>query len=313
MDYKLHFFSKPHKYLPLIVSFLLLSNYQYAFAESAAEVIFAKGEVYAMNDKANKRDLQKGSAIEQGDVITTKTGYVQLRFTDGGLMSFYDNTEFKVADYHYSNKTDDTEKAFFQFVKGTFRTVVGAIGKERYQVKTNLATIGTRGTEYRASLDKTLQIDVFDGKVLLINQAGTFTVPAGQSALVQDVFSLPQLLNISSGSHLSPNPKNADRQHAPGPPPPGAPGGAPPPPPGSPGPGGALGGVGVPPPNAPPAVLGNFSNSQGLQSAKPPTSLLDNHKPNIGNIEVNVENILNGTLPIDQPLPPPPPPPPLGP
>jgi hypothetical protein len=51
------------------------------------------------------------------------------------LISFYDNTEFKVADYHYANKPDGTEKAFFQFIKGAFRTVVGAIGKERYQVK----------------------------------------------------------------------------------------------------------------------------------------------------------------------------------
>lgn len=278
------------------VLFLLLLSYQNAFAESAANVIFAKGEVYVLNDKHDKRDLQKGSAIEQGDTIITKAGYVQLRFTDGGLISFYDNTEFKVADYHYSNKADGKEKAFFQFVQGAFRTVVGAIGKERYQVKTNLATIGTRGTEYRAVLDKTLQIDVFEGQVLLNNQAGNFIIQAGSSALVQDVFTMPQFLNITPGSHQSSNPKNADHPNASGsssPPPPGAPGGGP------------------PPPNAPPAVLGNFPNSPGLQSAKPPAGLGGHN----ANVEVSVENILNGTLPIDDPklAPPPPLPPPPGP
>ncbi|MEY3808322.1 MAG: hypothetical protein RI893_1298, partial [Pseudomonadota bacterium] len=189
MNYKSLFF-KPAISL-LWVLFLSISSIQQACAETVAHVIFANGEVYAISDKGTKQDLQKGSEIEQGDVITTKTGYVQLRFTDGGLTSFYDNTEFKVADYHFSNKADGSEKAFFQFVKGTFRTIVGSIGKERYQVKTNLATIGTRGTEYSASLDKTLQVNVFQGTVLLNNQTGIFTVQAGQSALILDVFTTP--------------------------------------------------------------------------------------------------------------------------
>lgn len=289
MKYKTHSFKHSTTLLWSLL-FTSLSCYQYASAETVANVIFAKGEVYAASDKSNTRDLQKGSAIEQGDIITTKTGYVQLRFTDGGLISFYDNTEFKVADYHYSNKADGTEKAFFQFVKGAFRTVVGSIGKERYQVKTNLATIGTRGTEYSATLDKTLRIDVFEGKVLLNNQAGTFTVQAGHSALVQDVFTMPQFLNITPGTHQSSNQRNADR--------PGAPGSSPPPPPpGSPPPtGGAL------PQNAPPAVLGNFPNSPGLQSAKPPAGIgpAGPGRQNT-NVDVSVENILNGTLPIDDP------------
>ncbi|MBL6986034.1 MAG: FecR domain-containing protein [Methylobacter sp.] len=316
MNYNLHFFKQTTSLLWLLF-FLLPSIFQYACAENVAHVIFAKGEVYANSDNSHKRDLIKGSTIEQGDIITTKTGYVQLRFTDGGLISFYDNTEFKVADYHFSNKADGTEKAFFQFVKGAFRTVVGSIGKERYQVKTNLATIGTRGTEYSASLDKVLQIDVFEGKVLLNNQAGSFLVQAGHSALVQDVFTMPQFLNITHGNHSSSNQRNANRPHSPGANPPHAGGGGPGngASPGAPG-GGAQGGMpggGALPQNTPPAVLGNFPNSQGLQSAKPPSGLrpTDLRSQNT-NINVTVENILNGTLPIDNPQLTPPPPP-LGP
>lgn len=308
MIYKSYCFLKCSKPLRWALFLLILSSYQQVFAESVANVIFAKGEVQAINDKSDKRDLQKGASIEQGDTIVTKTGYIQLRFTDGGLISFYDNTEFKVADYHYSNKTDGSEKAFFQFVKGAFRTVVGSINKERYQVKTNLATIGTRGTEYSASLDKTLQIDVFEGKVLLNNQAGDFIVQAGHSALVQDVFTMP--LNITPGSYQPAIPKNADRSGAPGssPPPssgapsPGTPPPSGPPPPGSPPPPGAPP-PGSPPPlsapplNVPPAVLGNFPNLPGLQSAKPPTSLGDHG----ANGSVNFKNILDKTLPLDDP------------
>ncbi|MDQ7091397.1 MAG: FecR domain-containing protein [Methylococcales bacterium] len=181
---------------------------QNAMAEIAANVIFTKGEVFVIHSSGEKNVLKKGSTLEQGDTIETKVGYLQLRFTDGGLISFYDNTEFKIEDYHFSKGSAGKEKAFFHFAKGVFRTIVGSIKKDQYQVRTNIASIGTRGTEYSAKLDNGLHINVFDGTVILENQAGNFSVASGHSALMPDIYSRPQFLKLDNRIQKSLSNKN---------------------------------------------------------------------------------------------------------
>ena len=177
---------------------LLMLFCQTAVAEIAAKVIFAKGETYVVHHTGKKVALKKGAALKAGDTIITQTGYLQLRFTDDAIISFYDNTEFKIEDYHFSKKKDDNEKALFHFAKGVFRTIVGSIKQERYKVRTNIASIGTRGTEYLAKLDDGLHVDVFDGTVVLENQAGNFEIASGHSAFMPDVFSIPRFIRLEN-------------------------------------------------------------------------------------------------------------------
>lgn len=181
---------------------------QSAVAEIVAHVTFAKGETYVIHNTGKKIALKKGASLEQGDKIVTQTGNLQVRFTDGGIISFYDNTEFKINDYHFSKKNDGNEKAFFHFSKGVFRTSVGSIKKDRYQIKTNIASISTRGTEYLAKLDNHLQIDVFEGIVILENQAGNFAVSTGYSALIPDISSIPSFIKLKNKSK-----KSLDKSH----------------------------------------------------------------------------------------------------
>ncbi len=194
-------------YLIWIICLSLLSYPQLSLAaiEVAAEVIFAKGKVYAQNLQQQLRSLQKKSKLYQGDKIVTHKGYVQLRFSDGGLISFYDNTEFQITEYQFSEQKQDKSKALFKFVKGMYRTVLGTITQERYQVKTNIASIGTRGTEYRAILNDKLQIDVFEGLVLVNNKTGRFEIPAGHSALISNHFTQPMFLEIDHRGYRKQN------------------------------------------------------------------------------------------------------------
>jgi hypothetical protein len=76
---------------------------------------------------------------------------MQVRFTDQSIVSLRDQSLLKIDEYKFTGKQDGMEKAFFNLVKGGFRTITGLIGKvnkTNYGVKTATATIGIRGTNF---------------------------------------------------------------------------------------------------------------------------------------------------------------------
>ena len=82
------------------------------------KVQFVTGNVTAIDVNGTTRALTKGADIQNGDMIQTADGRAQVRFIDGGYMSFQPNTVFKVEDYHFSGQADGSEKGFFRLVKG---------------------------------------------------------------------------------------------------------------------------------------------------------------------------------------------------
>lgn len=192
----------------------------------AAEVI---GVVLAFSGQANivhagqKRPASQRAELFSGDSIITGEGQAQLRFSDGTLLSLYRNTRFAVDDYQYSKGSDD--KARFSLVNGLMHTLTGQMDKPRYQLKTRLANLGVRGTEYSAQLDEELRVSVDQGSVLLSNAAGSLEIGAGGSAVVTSANSIPR----------PPIGGRIELGHAGGPGGAGAPGMSPPPPPPPPG------------------------------------------------------------------------------
>lgn len=116
--------------------------------------------------------LQKGSGVSAGDVVLTgETGRVQLKMRDGARVAIKPNTRFAVDEYEVPEITRPastgeppaTGKSINRLLQGGFRTITGVIGSdadvndnnptdENYQVKTPVATIGIRGTDYTAVL-----------------------------------------------------------------------------------------------------------------------------------------------------------------
>lgn len=158
-----------------------------AKTDPAATTLFAKGAVTAESPTHGHRQLEKSAAIYEDDRINTHTdGRVQLRFTDGGLVSLMPDTLFTVEEYFYDS--EDEGALVFGLLKGGLRTVTGAVGKkqhEQYELKTPVATLGIRGTEYIAVLNppNTLRVHVGRGKVVLTNDQGELEVPMGRSAI----------------------------------------------------------------------------------------------------------------------------------
>lgn len=116
----------------------------------AGQVILAIGSLKANSADNPSRTLQRGAAFYQNDTLITGTNtQAKLRFTDGTLISLTPNTQVRVDSYRYEQNGNNSYVV--SLATGGLRTVSGAIAKQdnsAYQVRTPVATIAVRGTEY---------------------------------------------------------------------------------------------------------------------------------------------------------------------
>ena len=182
--------------------------------EAAAQVLFSHGNVVLTN-ASSSYPLEKGGFVSAGDtVITGDDGRVQLRFTDGGLVSLMPNTRFAVDEY--SQPTEDAEGSVsVNLIKGGLRALSGSIGKkdhDNYKLKTDVATLGIRGTQFVVVMDgAAMRVHVGEGSVALFNNFGQLLVPAGYHA---EVFpnKAPSLSKVPAVFVSSPQPNSQSEE-----------------------------------------------------------------------------------------------------
>ena len=134
------------------VFFLLLLSITMTFA-SIGTIMASKGD--ATVKRAQKElPITNGMDIFKGDeIITQKKTRVQVMLNDDTVITIGPESAFSFLEYFF----DGTKKSIIQMQahRGFFRSVTGRIGKvahENYKVKTQLATIGIRGTDYSVQL-----------------------------------------------------------------------------------------------------------------------------------------------------------------
>lgn len=190
---------------------------------AAAKVLLVTGVATASSAGGGTRNLSKGDSVDAGEALTVgKNSYLNLGFADGGRVLLRPNTQFEVEAYDYPatpapapatapGATEEAPapaagsgKAFFKLVKGGFRAISGLIGKkdkQDYLVRTTVATIGIRGTDYVAEicngeecagpylkvdgdLSEALQVGVNEGGIEVTTPDGTpHPVEMGQFGL----------------------------------------------------------------------------------------------------------------------------------
>ncbi len=163
-----------------------------AFA-NVGRVEFSIGEVTGIDRGGKQRRLVKGSTLSAGDTVRTGRGRVQIRFTDGGYTSLQPNTEFRIDEYNYDAKRKEESVGFFSLLKGGLRTITGFVGKFRkktYQLRTPVATVGIRGTEYLAEVGNSLTVHVGEGEIEVCSNAGCTPFGAYQTGYVASADSL---------------------------------------------------------------------------------------------------------------------------
>jgi hypothetical protein len=122
-----------------------------ALADTAGQVMFAYGETHALR-QGRIVVLHAGAPVESGDQLHTGVdSYLQVRFTDWGVMSLRPHTDFVIDEYAYEQRVGGVERAFFSLLNGGVRSLTGLIGRRNhshYHLRTTVTSIGIRGTHY---------------------------------------------------------------------------------------------------------------------------------------------------------------------
>ncbi|MCK4706601.1 MAG: FecR domain-containing protein, partial [Gammaproteobacteria bacterium] len=202
---------------------LLLCVLLFAGPASAnvGKIVYGYGNNFALDSDGNRRVLKKGSIIKEGDTLVTAKGRLQLRLIDGGFVSIYPNSEYKIEKYKFSGAARNSKKAnvkevaeskedrgFFSLLKGAARQVTGLLGRthnKNFRFRTSIATIGIRGTGFFVRL---CQADCFDengdplqdgmyvknntGIITMATTVGEVSLAQGQSAFAASSVDSPQ-------------------------------------------------------------------------------------------------------------------------
>ena len=121
--------------------------------ESTAMVVASRGTVTA-EISGDIRTLSQGDNIYVSEeIVTGDKSFAVLQFVDGAKVTVRPNSAVLIEDYVY-NGTDQDE-ATLSLVSGGLRVITGAMAKsnpENYKVRTPVALMGVRGTEFAVML-----------------------------------------------------------------------------------------------------------------------------------------------------------------
>lgn len=152
------------------------------------------GTIMALTGKADViRDTKtliasSGMDLQQGDEIVTQLKTkVQVLLYDDTAITIGPKSSFSFVDYVYDGSKNS--RLTMQSTRGFFRSVTGKIGKlapERFKVKTNIATIGVRGTDFSALLrDQNEFFKCHSGEITVSFQDKIKSVSAGEELQLQ--------------------------------------------------------------------------------------------------------------------------------
>ena len=177
----------------LLILLALALPQQVLAAAGAGKVQRAKGFVMAASPDGRIRPLRVGDGFRARETVSTgPNSEVQLDFDDGSHVTLKPNSRFLIEEFVVNEKKPEEERSIFSLLKGGLRAITGLIGKRRpasYRMKTAVATIGIRGTDYELRLtDQGLYAGVTpgtDSRIVIQNQAGIRELVAGQYAWVK--------------------------------------------------------------------------------------------------------------------------------
>jgi hypothetical protein len=201
----------PTRVLPLGLLLLALLSFSQTATAAVGRIYFVHGGVYIQRG-ADRIPAEKDMLLEAGDTVVTESdGRVQWRLADDSYFVLRPNSSYKLETYQFPEggaKTGGTAKAAYEFLKGGVRTLTGLIGKAdttAYQLKTPVATLGIRGTDYTLihcgdcswagpDIKSGLYVRVDHGEIEITNQGGSLRVKAGQYAYVESDSIAPAIL-----------------------------------------------------------------------------------------------------------------------
>jgi len=210
-------------YLPLAIALSLVTT-SAALAADAGSVVFATGSVTA--ERQPPAALVKGDAVLDNDTVSTgDASRAQLLMLDGAKVAIRPNSQLRIEEYVFqaTQPADPSEpvvatsfdRNVTSLLKGGFRTITGAIGKDdetAYEVRTAVGVLGIRGTDYSAvfcngdcdwvpgvdpftPIEDGLYLGVTDGTIFFRNEIMEIELDAGEYAFIPLVSRAPVRLD----------------------------------------------------------------------------------------------------------------------
>ncbi len=137
----------------LIAVVIGLTSVQLVAADNSGIVVASRGTVTA-EAGGESRALKQGDQIFVEDRISTgDKSFAVLQFVDGAKVTVRPNSSVIVEQYAYNGEGDD--EGTLNLVEGGLRIITGAMAKsnpESYKVRTPVALMGVRGTEFAVML-----------------------------------------------------------------------------------------------------------------------------------------------------------------
>jgi hypothetical protein len=122
-------------------------------ADGTATLVASRGEVHAVTADTNRALSQGDSVFVEDQIITGDKSFAILQFIDGAKVTVRPNSQLAIEKYVFNG--GDQDAATLNLMKGGLRIITGAMAKvqpESYKVKTPVALMGVRGTEFAVML-----------------------------------------------------------------------------------------------------------------------------------------------------------------
>lgn len=169
----------------LLVCLVLVPGMAMAAQCRVGEVARLVGDVEVVRPERQFKPFT-GMKICLGDrFVTGPASIAELRLRDGSLITVGKGSDFTIRKYRIYR--DQPNEALFDLAKGAFRAVTGFMTRRthRYEVRTAVATIGVRGTDFWGGYGLTengLDVIMLQGKGVYV-QTDSGTVELDQPGL----------------------------------------------------------------------------------------------------------------------------------
>jgi len=179
----------------------------------AGEVILARGEAIAVGQDKKSRALDVGDGVFVGDkIVTGEDGFVQLLMVDNARLDLRCYSIMVIEKYDLQSSR---RSSILKLLQGSVHKVSGEIGKAKgdvYEMKTPVASVGVRGTEYALRVfqskgcdgsvdteDEGLYVKVLEGTVDVQNKAADTAVAKNDTLYIPQLDKAPVEKDIKPG------------------------------------------------------------------------------------------------------------------
>jgi len=150
------------------IVFLLAAAPLAAAQTRTAQVSLLEGKAQRTRG-GGRTDLRVGTALSQGDTIETQaSSRLEVRLSDGSLLRLGPSSKLQLSEAHFSGGPSRRRLSARLFFGKLWAKVISVIqGEQKFQVETENAVAGVRGTVFRvdANEDRSVRVRVYDGEV----------------------------------------------------------------------------------------------------------------------------------------------------